>query len=233
MPNLIPNVDFSEYFDHNIFSYYKFTDCNIQNVDYKLKHSSTIENGINVNYYLLTTTTNDLLAVLRLTELNIHGKIYHKINKSYSVRPQNGHGEILYRFSFNIHPISIISDGINTLPGSFNLWKKIINKSNIDIFKFDLKNNRKHQIHQPLDEFLIWGVDDYFLETIKSTPWEAVIFENEFESLDDNEEDNFSVDYLSDNDRIERTILSDYIVKALKNKNKITNRSHIVLLIEK
>lgn len=237
MPNLVSSVDVSEYYTPDINLYYQFDECEIDNPDYKLKYVQSKLNGEQIHIYLLTDKNENHLSVLRLVEKDIKDKVYHQINKSYSIIPQKGYGEILYHYCFQIHNVSIISDNLNTLPGSFNLWRKIIKKQNPNVYKIDIKNNRSSKLNLPLNEFLIWGVNDDFLEAIMETPWQAVIFENEYEDPaydnDDFEDDNHFVDYLSENDKIERTMLSDYIVEALKNKKRIKNRVNTLLLIKK
>lgn len=113
------------------------------------------------------------------------------------------------------------------------MWKKILKKNPYAI-RYDIKNNRKFPIDLD-DEFLIWGVPDSFLEVIYQTQWEAVIFENEYDDLDYGESEetyeNTFVDYLSENDKMERTLLSDYIVEALKKKKQIKDRSNVLILI--
>ena len=119
------------------------------------------------------------------------------------------------------------------MPGSFNLWKKIINRNSIDVYRFDTINKRQSKIRLPIDDFLIWGVDNSFLEAIQSTPWDTVTFNESSEEIEDDSDNAAFVDYLTESDVIERTILSDFIVKALQNKKRIKNRSPVLLLIKK
>lgn len=235
MPNLISSVNFSEYYTPDITRYYDFIEYKIDNPNLKLKYVQSNLNGEEIHIYLLTDIEENHLSVLRLIEKSINGRTFHQISKSYSIISQKGYGEILYRYCFNIHDVNIISDNLNTLPGSFNLWRKIINKKNLNVLKYDISKNRTSQISLPLDEFLIWGINEYFLEAILETPWQAVIFENEYENplYDEIEEENYFIDYLSESDKIERTLLSDYIVEALKKKKRIKNRENTLLLIKK
>lgn len=236
MPNLIPYIDTSEIYDIDISTKYDFIDCRINNQNYQLKFAAGIYNGKKSYYYLLTDNEDKHLAILRLVELIIDGQVYHQISKSYSLIQQHGYGEILYENCLKIHDTDIVSDKLNTLPGSFNLWRKIINKNNLVIFSFNILNKRKSRIKLPLNEFQIWGVENSFLEAIKVTPWEAVRFSDGSEDVEDvedvSENENF-IDYLTEEDIIQRTILSDFIVKALQSKRKILNREAILLLFKK
>ena len=233
MPNLLPHIDSSELYNENITNYYDFIDCKINNPNFKLKFANGVYNGENSYFYLLTDNSEKHLAILRLAERNINGRIYHQISKSYSLIQQKGYGEVLYENCLKFHDKNIISDNLNTLPGSFNLWKKIINRNSIDVYRFDTINKRQSKIRLPIDDFLIWGVDNSFLEAIQSTPWDTVTFNESSEEIEDDSDNAAFVDYLTESDVIERTILSDFIVKALQNKKRIKNRSPVLLLIKK
>ena len=233
MPNLISYIDTSEYYHPDIRRYYDFEELEINVQNFKLFHFEGLEKGTEMHLYLLTNSEEENLAILRLIAVNLHGNNYYQICKSYSIVVQKGYGETLYNLCFNIYNGNLISDNINTLPGSYNLWKKILRKYP-NAIRYDAKNDRKFPIDLD-DEFLIWGVPDSFLEVIAQTQWEAVIFENEYDDLDYGEsEETFEstyVDYLSENDKIERTLLSDYIVEALKKKRQIKDRSNILILM--
>jgi hypothetical protein len=233
VPNLLPYIDSSELYNQDITNYYTFIDCKISTPHFKMKYATGDYNGEISYFYLLTDNSENHLAIIRLVGRNINGRIYHQISKSYSLIQQKGYGEVLYENCLKFHSESIISDNLNTLPGSFNLWKKIINKNSIDVYRFDTFNKRQSKIRLPIDDFLIWGVDESFLEAIQSTPWDSVTFNEFSEEIDDDSDNAVFVDYLTESDVIERTILSDFIVKALQNKRKIKNRSAILLLIKK
>jgi len=230
MPNLVSYIDASEYYHPDIRRYYDFEEIAFGENDFKLFHFE----GNGVHLYLLTDVNEIDLAIMRLVEIELHGNKYYQISKSFSVITQKGYGETLYNLCFNLHKGNLVSDCINTLPGSYNLWKKILRKNSAIAVRYDSKNNRKFEIDLD-DESLIWGVPDNFRDIILETPWEAVIFENEYDDLDYGEDDEFFessfVDYLSENDKIERTLLSDYIVEALKKKRKIKDRSEILILV--
>ena len=232
MPNLIPSIDTSDIYNEDIDYHYNFVDCGIDSIEYRLKYAIGIYNGDNCHIYLLTDISNRHLAVVRLVETNVFGVMYHQISKSYAIVQQRGYGEILYENVLRLHTTSVISDHLNTLPGSFNLWKKLINKNSISIYRFDTIRNRRYRLQLPLDEFLVWGVDETFLEVIKKTPWSAVNLEDDSNAIQDDSEDAAFVDYLTENDVIQRTILSDFIVKALQNRKRVKNRRSVLLLVK-
>jgi hypothetical protein len=233
MPNLIPFVDTSTYYYPEIMQVYQFKKCEIIIKNHFLYTTSQNINNINVHMYLLTDENDKHLSIIRLEEIIFYGKIYHQINKSYSIISQKGYGEILYDSCFRYHTANILSDSKNTIPGSYNLWKKLLNKKRpYKISLFDKINNRKIKINLPFKEYNIWGVDKTFLEAIKESPWEVVIFENDLNLEDDDETDDESwVDYLTEHDKYERTILSDYVVNALQNKKKLKDRNDFLLLV--
>lgn len=235
MPNLIPFVDTSTYYYPEIMQVYNFVKCDIEITNNHFLYTTTlIIDTINVYMYLLTDENNNHLSIIRLEEITLHGKVYNQINKSYSIIKQKGYGEILYDSCFKYHTINILSDSKNTIPGSYNLWKKLLNKKRAyKIFLYDTVNNKRMKINLPVKEYNIWGVDKTFLEAINQTPWEAVIFENETTLEDDDESDDETwVDYLTENDKYERTILSDYVVNALQNKIKFKeDRDNFLLLV--
>jgi hypothetical protein len=233
MPNLIPFVDTSTYYYPAIMQAYEFIKCEILIKNHFLYTTSQNISNVNIHMYLLTDEDNKHLSIIRLKEITLSGKIYHQINKSYSIISQKGYGEVLYDSCFKYHNVNILSDSKNTIPGSYNLWKKLLNKKRLyKISLYDKINNRKIKINLPFKEYNIWGVDETFLEAIKESSWEAVIFENELTVEEENETDDESrLDYLTEHDKYERTILSDYVVNALQNKNKLKDRNDFLLLV--
>lgn len=145
MPNLVAFIDSSNYYHLDIEHYYKFEKCAILHPSFDLKYSSIVLNNKNAVLYLLTDKDGNHLSILRLEEVLICGKIYHQINKSFSIKPQQGHGQLLYQLVFEYHNINIVSDCINSLPGSYNLWKKLINQG-IKLFRYDTKNDKTYEI---------------------------------------------------------------------------------------
>lgn len=232
MPNLLSSIETSDLYDEDITRYYDFKDCGIDSTVYKLSYATGVLNQENVFFYLLEDSKGKHLAIMRLTEKSINGKIYHQINKSYSLVQQKGYGEILYENSLKVHQTDIVSDNLNTLPGSFNLWKKIINKNNIPVYRFDEKNNKRYKLTLPIDDFSVWGIEPSFLEAIKETPWDAVSLEDDLIGPDD-EFDELFIDYVTESDFVERTILYEFIVGALRSNAKLKDRKNILLLIAK
>ncbi len=133
---------------------------------------------------------------------------------------------------FEHHTDEILSDSKNTLPGSFNLWLKILKrKKKYVVSLFNTQNGRITKIVKPINELDIWGVPKDFLEIIKATPWEATIFEDEYNEIDDEYDESYYVNYLTEHEKYERSYLTDYIVKLLKKKSEIKDRGHILLLV--
>ncbi|MCJ8288359.1 MAG: hypothetical protein HRT58_21950 [Crocinitomicaceae bacterium] len=159
---------------------------------------------------------------------------YFQIKKSYSPVPNRGFGYLLYKLVLDNQEGKIISDSVNTLPGSYNVWMKLLKNNAYNIQLLNLQSGKKTNISEPIDDLKIWGVEPDYLEGIDQTSWGAVIFEDEFipEDEDDYYEEEYYVNYLSENDKYERNMVSDFVVRALKmGNNKIKDRKNNVLLV--
>jgi hypothetical protein len=227
MPNLIESIDHTQFYDPDINLFYDFVDCDIEiEGGLKLLMVNAIIQNENSTLYLLVDSDDNHLSVLRLVEYFCHGSIYSQIKKSYSPVPNEGYGYILYRLVIDFHEGPIISDSYNTLPGSYNLWKKLIKNTKYQVKTLSLNSGRSYSIKNPLNELLIWGVELDYLEDIDSTEWDQVIFPEDFQpiDLDDEYDEDFFVRYLTENEKYSRTMVSDFVVRALRNgKSNIKN----------
>lgn len=237
MPNLFFSFDPSNFYDSNIERLYNFEDCNIHSTDnYKLLKAEAVIDKENSILFLLVNEDGKHLSILRLVETLIFDSRYFQIKKSYSPVRGNGYGYHLYILVIEHVSTSIISDSFNTLPGSYNVWQKLLLNNNYDVRVLNTQTGKIAKIKQPLDDLTIWGVVPDYLEEIENTQWDAVIFEDEFIPVneDDFYDEEYHVNYLTENDKYDRTMVSDWVVRALKQgKSKIKDRKNIVLVITK
>lgn len=235
MPNLILEIDLTQFYDSDLERYYDFEECFIDDdLGFRLLKAKAIIQNEDSLLYLLVDKEGLHLSVLRLVKVTIKDITYFQIKKSYSPIPKMGYGYVLYKFVFQYHRAHIISDSYNTLPGSYNIWMKIIQNESYNCKILNLETGKQDLINKPIDELKIWGVETDYLDEIEQTNWEPVLFEDEFnsEGEDDDYDEGFYVNYLSEHDKYERNMVSDFVVRALKKGvNKIKDRKNTVLLI--
>ena len=235
MPNLILSIDESQFYDPDITRFHDFIDCEIQiKDDCKLLKAEAKINNENSILYLLTDQEGKDLSIIRLVNISIFNEDYFQIKKSYSPIPNKGYGYLLYCLVIENHKGSIVSDSFNTLPGSYNVWMKLLRDKKYAIQLFNIVTGRKSNIDNPINELKIWGVETEYLEEIDKTEWGSVIFENEFtpKNEDDLYEEEYYINYISENDKYDRSLVSDFVVKALKKgKKKIKDRKNTLLMI--
>lgn len=116
---------------------------------------------------------NALLAIIRLKIENIHGEDYFKIDKVSSIVRKKGYAKFLYEYCFLNLELSVISDRIQTKPGSADLWKSFLNSHNelyeILIFNTETNNKMKYSTRN-FNDYKIWGWYEDFLELAKEDP---------------------------------------------------------------
>ena len=105
----------------------------------------------------------DVVSFVKL-ETEIHYNEEYKVIKlSYSRFPQLGHVRYIFSillFDFAYH---LMSDSLNTIPGSMNFWKKIRTLDNSECRILDI-STRYNRRYQKQSDHLIWGLDEeYFL----------------------------------------------------------------------
>lgn len=236
MPNLILSIDPSDFYDPDITQYHQFKECKIvTQKENKLLKAETTVNGEKSVLYLLIDKEEKHLSIIRLVKISINGDDYFQIKKSFSPVPNQGFGYSLYCLVIENQIGHIISDSFNTLPGSYNVWMKLLKNIKYKIQLFNISSGKATGIKRPINELNIWGVEEEYLEEIDATEWGSVVFEEEFVPEDEFDEydEQYSASYLSENDKYERNMVSDFVVRALKKgKNKIKDRKNTVLFIK-
>lgn len=149
----------------------------------------------------------DVVSFVKL-ETEIHYNEEYKVIKlSYSRFPQRGHVRYIFSillFDFAYH---LMSDSLNTIPGSMNFWKKIRTLDNSECRVLDI-STRYNRRYQTQSDHLIWGLDDeYFLN-------------GELNSL-------FIDDFWT-----RKVINADLYQYIIENQKKLKNKEHLRLTIK-
>ncbi|UII21594.1 hypothetical protein [Fulvivirga ligni] len=112
------------------------------------------------------------LSLLRLLPLSILNNNYYGISKIGTLPSYRGNGYAyqLYRCAIERLDLPIICDASLTIPGSYNIWMKLIHESKTDSFEIkhlDTKSEaiKDYAYKNPMPR--IWGYDEDILEIIK------------------------------------------------------------------
>lgn len=163
-------------------------------------------------YALTDINENYFLAILRLKKIIINEVEYYQINKSKAFIQRKGYATILYEYAFCYSSLPIISDKIQTKPGSSELWKTFQKKQETKPYEILVLNTNVNTERlftaRDYSDYDIWGWDEDFLALSKEIP------DLLFTAYEDN---NLSKE------------LYDYILEGIR-LNKIKNKKHIYLI---
>ncbi len=162
-------------------------------------------------YYILTDLVNDyILSIMRLKKINLNNELYYKIDKSKSFIERQGYATVLYEYAFCHCNLPIISDKIQTKPGSSDLWKKFQKKqeqSNYEILVLNVETNHKGLFTtRDYSDYRVWGWDMDFIALIEDTP------DLLYDALD------------------QKDISKELFLFINNNPNRIRNRENILLI---
>jgi len=226
MPNIIDrnSVEVNSFID-----FYFDNQLNFKEIEQNEKYCINYAEDFEYKYYLLCDSDNVRLSVIRFKINVVIGKNqYFQINKSYSWERDKGHGLYLYKYSIKHIGSSILSDKLQSRPGSFNIWKKLIKDDEFDVKVININNKRILGIKSDYDEYDIWGAFEHQIESIKQIPFESVfdettdVFVNNSELLYD---ESFSQINVSED-------IINYIRRGHEKKSKIRNRENILLIVD-
>ncbi len=165
MPNLLAQNQLSpELYEMLISEDLNYTDHEPQNfVRRKNENFLYAFKDKSVYIKLFDNVQMDVVSFVKL-ETEIHYNEEYKVIKlSYSRFPQLGHVRYIFSillFDFAYH---LMSDSLNTIPGSMNFWKKIRTLDNSECRILDI-STRYNRRYQKQSDHLIWGLDEeYFL----------------------------------------------------------------------
>lgn len=156
--------------------------------------------------------TTQALLIARDTEYN--GRLYHELSMVEVSNRRRGYCSFLYKYAITESDLPIISDKLQTLPGSVSVWKKLRFKwrqSKYEIGYIDLKADRIHVWNKNTQEHLIWGMPGNML--------------SDFEEFGD---EDLYYDMLKGGDISQRHY--DFLVQ---NKDYLKDRGHIRLYVGK
>ena len=112
---------------------------------------------------LVDNVQGDIVSFVRLDSESHFGEEYKEIKLSYSKFPQRGYVRYIFSillFDFEYH---LMSDSLNTIPGSMNFWKKIRHLENSECRVLNI-STRYTRLYNTQADHLIWGLDDeYFV----------------------------------------------------------------------
>lgn len=209
MPNLLAQNQLSpELYEMLVSEDLDYTDHEPQNF-VRRKYEDFLyafkDNSIYIK--LVDNIQMDVVSFVKL-ETEIHYNEEYKVIKlSYSRFPQRGHVRYIFSillFDFAYH---LMSDSLNTIPGSMNFWKKIrtLENSECRVFNISTHYNRRYRMQS---DHLIWGLnDEYFLN-------------GELNSL-------FVDDFWT-----RKIINSDLYQYIIENQKKLKNKEHLRLTIK-
>ncbi|PVW12853.1 hypothetical protein [Marixanthomonas spongiae] len=161
-------------------------------------------------YLKLDSSNNETLSVLRLKKIILNKEKFYEANKSISFKKRKGYAQCLYEYAFQNLDLPIICDGIQTKPGSSDLWLKFQKRQDeygYEIVVFNTQTNHKSKfIRRNYNEYDIWGWYADFTDMAKNIP-------------------KFLEDAVSEGDM--ELELYQFLKK---NINKVKDRSHIRLI---
>lgn len=243
MPNLFSPADLSEgYLFNNEFDALTFTKVD-DTALIELDEDSSILIATNEKYTFLRLEgkENKMLCVLRLKLKSIQGQNYYSVDKSHSVVKGKGYAVPLYEYAFCYLDSPIISDEIQTMPGSSKLWKKFQKKqekSEYEIYVFNIKTNNQGQyLTRNYNDYDIWGWSKENIQIFRNAP-DFVENLTDFENFDETtftEFDGFELedeiqDSLEINFKYTSTLHPDLEKFLVSGKKRLKDREHILLL---
>lgn len=246
MPNLFSPADLNEgYLFNKEFDALTFT--KVDDVALiKLEEDLSVYKAINKDYIFLKLEGNDnkCLCVLRLKLKNVNGVNYYSVDKSHSFEKGKGYAVPLYEYAFCYFDLPIISDEIQTMPGSSKLWKKLQKKqdeSEYEIYVFNTQTNH-HGLYltRNYNVYDIWGWPKENVEIFKEAP-DFIETMTEFANFNettstgfyefDNEEE--IQELLELNFYYSSTLHRDLKYFLVHGKKRLKDRKHILLLGKK
>lgn len=119
--------------------------------------------GDSVFVKLVDNVQLDIVSFVRLdTEIHFD-KEYKVIKLSYSKFPKRGHVRYIFSILLFDFDYNIMSDSLNTIPGSMNFWKKIKQLENSECRLLNI-STKYSRLYDNQEDHLIWGLDDeYFI----------------------------------------------------------------------
>ncbi len=123
-------------------------------------------------FFKISNKEGETLSLLRLKKVNIANRDFYQISKigTKSNYRSRGYAYQLYVTAIKELELAIISDTTLTIPGSYNIWTKLIqdsSKGNFEIQIINISTNKVEQYSIKKSKTSIWGYDPDLLNIIK------------------------------------------------------------------
>lgn len=176
MPNLISSEDLSEGYlindDYKKMTFVKVPDVSKIEIDSGKVITSASKNGY--LYYRLENEDGFELSLVRLKKEVINNKEFYSVDKSRSFIKGKGYAIPLYEYSFCYLELPVISDSMQTKPGSSNLWKKFKERQIISSYEIRVFNTETDHTNvftnRNYNDYDVWGWDPDFIQMVKDDP---------------------------------------------------------------
>lgn len=155
---------------------------------------------------------NETLSKLRLIKSKIVDQVFYKVSKVHSTEKMKGYAHCLYRNAIEYLDYPIISDNVLTLPGSYNIWQKLINdykRDEVNVKIIDTIKKQEKDYNMKYARTQIWGFDEDFIGFIK---------------------DDISI---LDEAHYNKEVSNELFIYLRDNYKKIRDRRHILLSLQK
>lgn len=126
----------------------------------------------NEQYFKISNQNGETICLLRLVIVNILNRDFFKVSKigTLPAYRRNGYAYHLYRLAIERLEFPIICDTTLTIPGSYNIWIKLIRDSkagDIQVKSIDTRKNTIVQYSYKNPKIRTWGFDSELLNIIK------------------------------------------------------------------
>ncbi len=155
-----------------------------------LPDNTFLETGIfeNRTFYRISDIENEnTLGLLITTNVTHNGKNYCELSNVEILNRRKGYCSFLYKYIVTTSEIPVISDNLNTSPGSMDVWKSLRfkwNPKNYIIGYINLHSDRVFRWTKKTEDHNIWGMSQVFISDMAELDDEN-LFENmlEFDDL--------------------------------------------------
>lgn len=137
-----------------------------------LPKNTTLYFGVQNNYhfYKLTTLQNYKVSLLRLVAENVCNEDFFRVSKIHSRIRHKGYATTLYLAAIFNSQLNLISDTTLTIPGSYNIWRKLFKIQNelsaFTIMTVDINKKKETELNTKTPITRIYGFDTGLLEII-------------------------------------------------------------------
>lgn len=134
-----------------------------------LPENTFLETGIFENktfYRIIDIDDENTQGLLITTNVTHNNRIYCEISNVEILNRRKGFCSFLYKYIIATSKIPVISDNLNTLPGSMDVWKSLRfdwNPKNYRISYINLLNAKVYKWNKRTEDHNIWGMSKDFI----------------------------------------------------------------------